>query len=130
MLGRGSSPPFSYCATLALIVKYFNTLHFTTSFVLTYWLLLFSFLIRFRSNLFALLDQEFETYWKNREWLVSEHPRGGFVVIWGNDILRVYQSRQEALQDGISRFGNVSFLVRNLNEEENVANFSRNLSFA
>jgi len=62
--------------------------------------------------------------------LQSENPGGGFVVINGTEISGVWQSRTDAIKAGIEKYGNVSFLVKDINESPTRFNFSRNIAFA
>ncbi len=77
-----------------------------------------------------MLEKEFETYIKVKGQLLSEYPLGGFVVIKDDEVLGVYQTRVDALKIGIEKFGNVPFLVKDLNEGNINFNFSRNLDLS
>ena len=77
-----------------------------------------------------MLDQELELYHQQKSQLQSENPEGGFVVIKEGEILGVWQTSTDALKAGIDKYGNVSFLVKDINDNGIKYNFSRNISFA
>lgn len=77
-----------------------------------------------------MFEKELEVYSRVKDKYLSSYPQGGFIVINGEEILGIWQSRIDALQAGIDKYGNVPFLVKNINEDEIVINFSRNLIFA
>lgn len=76
------------------------------------------------NNIFKI---ELKTLDGNLSRLKKENPTGGFVVINGDEILGVWGSRIDALKEGIKKYGDVSFLVKNLNEVDRILNFSRNI---
>lgn len=76
-----------------------------------------------------MLEKELEIFNKKKSELKSQHSEG-YVVIKGEDILGVWKDRRDALRAGIEAYGNISFLVKNITDEYNVINFSRNLKFA
>lgn len=82
-----------------------------------------------KSN-YLMLEKELQTYNDQRASLVEKNPDGGFVVIKDDEILGVWQTRVDALKAGIEKYGNVSFLVKNILDSNIAANFSRNLNFA
>lgn len=73
-----------------------------------------------------LLKEELETYWKNKKKLVDE-SNGRYVLIKGTSIIGIYESEKDALQDGITRFGNVPFLVKKIEEVEQVQHYTSNI---
>jgi len=76
-----------------------------------------------------MLDKELEVYQKNKADLQAQNPQGGFVVIKGEEVLGVWQTRMDALNEGIKKYGDVAFLVKDINESDIAINFSRNLAF-
>ncbi len=77
-----------------------------------------------------MLKKELETLEKNRETLRRDHPAGGVVVIKGSEILGVWNDRGDALQEGLKKFGNVEFLVRQIDRDDiTPVNFSKNVNF-
>jgi hypothetical protein len=77
-----------------------------------------------------MLDKEFETYNNKKDELQIQNPSGGFVLIKGDEVIGVWQTRTDALKCGIEKFGDVPFLVKNINESDVAINFSRNHIFA
>ena len=76
-----------------------------------------------------MLEKELEKYHQIKATLQHENPNGGFVVIKDDKVLGVWQARIDALRAGINEFGDVSFLVKDINEGIVAANFSRDLKF-
>ena len=76
-----------------------------------------------------MLEQEIKIFEENKSKLKEDYPSGGFVVIKGEEILGVWNDRQDALKAGIEKYGNVSFLIKDILENDNVINFSRDLKF-
>lgn len=77
-----------------------------------------------------MLEQELKVFNEHKAQLLSENPSGGFAVIKGDEILGVWVSRVDALKEGIEHYGNVAFLIKDINESDSVINFTRNLQFA
>ncbi len=71
-----------------------------------------------------------ETFRARKAEILTQYPNGGFVVIKEEEILGVWQSRMDALKAGIDKYGNVPFLVKNINETDIAINFTRNLVFS
>jgi hypothetical protein len=64
-----------------------------------------------------MLDKErkyFETH--RAEWL-KKHP-DKFVLVKGEELIGVFSTQQEALVEGARRFGTEAFLVRQVEESE------------
>jgi hypothetical protein len=76
------------------------------------------------------LQKEITVYRARLPQLQHDNPNGGFVVIKGDDILGVWNDRIDALRAGISAYGNVSFLVKNIEDAGKVLNFTRDFVFA
>lgn len=76
-----------------------------------------------------MLEKELEIYSQKRAQLQSEYPQGGFVVIKDEEVLGVWQTRIDALAEGIKKYGDTSFLVKDIFENDVAVNFTRNLSF-
>lgn len=60
------------------------------------------------------LESEFQWFKDHLEQLQSEYPKGGHVVVKDQKPLGVWESRHEALSNGLKTFGNVPFLVRSI----------------
>lgn len=77
----------------------------------------------------SMLEQELEKFRQIQGTLKQEHPNGGFVVIKGDEILGVWNDRIDALRQGLEKYGDVQFLVKNIMDDNTVINFSRPLQF-
>jgi hypothetical protein len=63
--------------------------------------------------------------------LLANNPAGGFVVIKGQDVLGVWQNRMDAIKEAVEIYGNVSFLVKNIQDiATQFINYSRPLTFS
>ena len=76
------------------------------------------------------LQKELIKYSAVRAELQAQYPDVGFVVIKGDEVLGVWESRMDALKAGIDKYGNVPFLVKDLYESDVAINFTRHLVFA
>jgi len=77
-----------------------------------------------------MLEKELKYYYQVRDELRAKNPDGGFVVIKDETILGIWLNRTDALKEGINTYGNVSFLVKDINDNpSNKINFSRNIKF-
>lgn len=76
-----------------------------------------------------MFEKELEVYKRIKADYLAQYPQGGFVVIKAEEVLGIWQSRLDALKAGIDKYGDVPFLVKNINESDIVINFSRNLVF-
>ena len=73
------------------------------------------------------LDAEIAAFERVQPQLQRENPEGGFVVIRGDEVLGVWRNRVDALGEGIKKYGNVVFLVRDINDTGEPVYFSRNI---
>ena len=64
-----------------------------------------------------MLEKEREYFKKQRDEWLSRHA-GKFVLIKGEELIGVFDTQQEALTEGARRFGTASFLVRQVEESE------------
>ena len=64
------------------------------------------------------LEAEMEVFRRNQPMLQRENPEGGFVIINGDEILGVWRARPDALRVGIEKYGDVPFLVRDINNDD------------
>jgi hypothetical protein len=77
-----------------------------------------------------MLEEELKYFRKIQNELRSKHSDGGFAVIKNEDLLGVWKNRSDALKEGIERYGNKPFLVKNINDNATkTINFSRDLKF-
>lgn len=72
------------------------------------------------------LVKETETYQKNKEDLLRDNT-GKFVLIKGDEIIGIYETRNDAIKIGIDKFGNSPFLVKKISEVDESQNFTSNL---
>ncbi len=70
----------------------------------------------------AMLDQELETYERHRERLLQD-SEGKYVLIYRDDVLTVFESKNDAIAEGYRRLGNVPFLVKEIVQVEIPARF-------
>lgn len=64
-----------------------------------------------------ILDRETAFFISNKEKLLKENP-GLFALIKGDSLIGIYNSRAEAYDSGISKYGNIPFLVKKIISEE------------
>ena len=80
-----------------------------------------------------MFEKELEKFKEIQDHLKTENPNGGFVVIKDDEVLGVWNDRMDALKEGIEKYGDVPFLVKDISEDlddvSNVINFSRNVQF-
>ncbi len=69
------------------------------------------------------LEQELETYKNKLPELVANE--GKFVLIHGDDVVNMYDSYEDAIKEGYSRFGLKPFLVKQIESTEQVHFISR-----
>ena len=65
------------------------------------------------------LQREYETYKAHKEELLAKHE-GQFVLIKGSEIIEMFSSYEDALKAGLKKYGNVSFLVKQIQRDEEV----------
>jgi len=72
------------------------------------------------------LEQELHTFHEQKEHLLEKY-KDRYVLIKGDDIIADFESRGDALREGYKRFGHEAFLVKKVEEVEQVNFFSRAL---
>lgn len=77
-----------------------------------------------------MLDTELRKFTEVQGTLKEQNPNGGFVVIKDEEVLGVWNDRIDALRQGIEKYGDVQFLVKNIQDDNTAINFSRPLIFA
>jgi len=77
-----------------------------------------------------MLETELKKFREIQGTLKEQHPGGGYVVIKDEEVLGVWNDRVDALRQGIEKYGDVQFLVKNIMDDNTVINFSRPLQFA
>ncbi len=73
-----------------------------------------------------MLKKELDTYVKQKSKLIGK-SKGKFVLIKGNKIVDVFDTKIDAIRQGYERFGNVPFLAKQIVEVETPQNFTSNL---
>ena len=73
-----------------------------------------------------LLDSELKVYDQNRDQLLGS-AEGKFVLIHGDRVVGIYDSKMDAIAAGYQQFGNVPFLVKQILKVEPPLNFISNL---
>ncbi len=66
-----------------------------------------------------VLELELDFFARNKEELLRHHE-GKFALIYGDALIGVWDAQERAYREGVSRFGNVSFLIKRIAEEEAV----------
>jgi nicotinamide riboside kinase len=72
------------------------------------------------------LEQELQTFHEQKEHLLEKY-KDRYVLIKGDDVVADFESRGDALREGYKRFGRTAFLVKKVEEVEQVNFFSRAL---
>ncbi|MBI4358950.1 MAG: hypothetical protein HY584_06585 [Candidatus Omnitrophica bacterium] len=73
------------------------------------------------------LEKEYQTYLGKKEELLAKHE-GKFVLIKDTQVIEIFSSYEDALKEGLKRFGNVAFLVKQIQREEDVNFFYSNVA--
>ncbi len=73
-----------------------------------------------------ILRKELETFEAQKSGLLGE-SRGKYALIKDDQVVGVFDTRQDAIRQGYERFGNVPFLVKQIVELEVPQNFTSNL---
>ena len=69
------------------------------------------------------LEQELPTFHEQKEHLLEKY-KDRYMLIKGDDVIADFESRGDALREGYKRFGHEAFLVKKVEEVEQV-NFLR-----
>jgi hypothetical protein len=72
------------------------------------------------------LQTELKTYERHRDELLGK-SEGKYVLVHSTEIAGVFDSKQDAIEQGYERFGNVPFLVKQILKVETPHNFVSNL---
>lgn len=68
------------------------------------------------------LQEEQAFFEANRAKLLADH-RGKFALIKGSELIGTFDNDENAYEVGVARFGNVSFLIKAVEEKEPTAQF-------
>ena len=72
------------------------------------------------------LESEYRTYLRLKDELLSKHE-GAFVLMKGSEMVDIFSSYEDALKAGLKKFGNVPFLVKQIQREDEVNFFYTNV---
>jgi len=73
-----------------------------------------------------LLQTELKVYEEHKAELVQK-SNGKYVLIKGTEIIRIFETQQDAIKVGIEKYGNTPFLVKKIELIEPTQNFTSNL---
>jgi hypothetical protein len=69
-----------------------------------------------------VLELEVEFYnSQKKNWL--QYYEGKFALIKGKELIGTYTTWQEAFNDGVQKLGNVPFLIKEVQEEDEIVQF-------
>ena len=74
----------------------------------------------------AILQKEYKVFCSHLNEFLPKHLNE-FVLIKGNQIVDFFTSYEEALREGLNRFGNVPFFIKAVKKEEEVHFFHQGL---
>ena len=66
------------------------------------------------------LSLELQTYSAKKDSLIEQGHLGKFVVIKNEEIFDVFLTYEDALRQGLKRYGNVPFLIKEITEFERI----------
>ena len=72
------------------------------------------------------LSKEIKTYNEKKADLLRDNS-GKFVLIKGDKLVGIYDTKNDAIKIGIEKFGNNPFLVKKIMEIDETQNFTSNL---
>ncbi len=70
-----------------------------------------------------MLEKELEIYNKLKEELLEKGNEGKFVVIKGEEVLDIFTNYEDALRQGLKRYGNTPFLIKEITQFEEINYF-------
>ena len=73
-----------------------------------------------------VLETELKTFEQHRDRLLDAHE-GKFVLIHGDQVIGTFDSQGDAISAGYQRFGNVPFLVKQVERVETPLTFAPGL---
>jgi len=65
------------------------------------------------------LEREYKLFKEHRAELLTK-GEGKFVLIKGETVIDIFASYEDALKEGLKRFGDVPFLIQEIQREEDV----------
>ena len=73
------------------------------------------------------LTAEIKVFEDRQPGLQRDNPEGGFVVIKGGEVLGVWRDETDAFGEGVKKYGDEIFLVRDINDTGEPIYFARNI---
>lgn len=70
----------------------------------------------------VVLEREYRVFKEHQSELLAK-GEGKFALIKGDTIIDVFASYEDALKEGLKRFGDVPFLIQEIQREEDVQFF-------
>lgn len=70
----------------------------------------------------VVLEREYKVFKEHQSELLAK-GEGKFALIKGDTIIDVFVSYEDALKEGLKRFGDVPFLIQEIQREEDVQFF-------
>jgi hypothetical protein len=75
------------------------------------------------------LEQELQTFHEQKGHLLEKY-KDRYLLIKGDDVVADFESRGDALREGYKRFGHEAFLVKKVEEVEQISFFTRALALS
>jgi hypothetical protein len=75
-----------------------------------------------------MLNKEIQYFNSLQTELQVKNPSGGFAVICEEKLLGIWKERNTAIEAGLTKYGNISFLVKSIFEQARTINFTQKLS--
>jgi nicotinamide riboside kinase len=75
------------------------------------------------------LEKELKTFHEKKEHLLEKY-KDRYVLIKGDEVIADFESRSDALREGYKQFGTTAFLVKKVEQVEQVNFFSRALNIS
>lgn len=69
------------------------------------------------------LAQEKRVYDAHRDEWIASGLAGKFVVIKGDEVFDMFNTYEDALKQGLKKYGNVSFLIKQIQHMEEIFHF-------
>ncbi len=74
------------------------------------------------------LQKEYQYFQSHLNDFIKDHHLNEFVLIRGEEVIDFFRSYEQALREGLKRFGNVPFFIKAVKKEEEVHYFHQGLS--
>jgi hypothetical protein len=74
-----------------------------------------------------ILQRELAVYKAHKEAFIEHGHAGKFVVIKGDEVFDIFRTYEDALRQGLKKYGNVPFLIKEISQFEMVNFFFHGL---